>query len=46
MQSLRDTITDQAPLFKFRLVSKTLEPPKVNLEVIRTITIKFLMPGY
>ena len=40
-----EPIETQAPLFKYKLVSKVLDPPKDNPEDLRTVTIRCLFPG-
>ena len=44
-----DSLKDQPSIFKRNLVSKTLDPPKENPEILenyRTITVTCLIKGY
>jgi hypothetical protein len=40
-----ELIEDQAPLFKYKFVSKVLDPPNDNPELFRTVTVRCLFIG-
>ena len=44
-----DSLNNQALIFKYNYLSKTLDPPKANPEILsnyQTVTIKCLFRGY
>ena len=44
-----ESLDNQVPIFKYRYLSKTLDPPKENPEILsnyRTVTIKYLFKSY
>jgi hypothetical protein len=40
-----DPIENQPLLFKYKFVSKVLDPPNDNLEDLRTVTVRCLFTG-
>jgi hypothetical protein len=39
-------LKNQPPLFKYKFLSKVLDPPNNNQEQLRTVTVKYLYQGY
>ena len=40
-----ELIENQPPLFKYKFVSKVLDPPNNNLEDLRAVTVRCLFTG-